>query len=203
MLFESVPVALLHVLAVHARVFTLWPVHQTWEQLTGLPLDPTLNLALVPHEGEVPLLLRDPIALLIQFILLLPLHIDQSTWSIKVVTYLKINLLKLSFVTAYFSAVVKVLYNLLYYQIIVQISCGLTQAERNAVIGRSMLDDQSTAPTSEAILRTVITHFRGSALYCNDDNAGSSSSHGRIRSHVIEQQVRNHHLKIVDARIIH
>ncbi|XP_058794286.1 E3 ubiquitin-protein ligase Ubr3 isoform X2 [Phymastichus coffea] len=162
-------VALLHVLAVHARVLTLWPVHQTWEQLTGLPLDPASHLALVPHEGDVPLLLRDPTALLLQFILLLPLHIDQT----------------------YFSAVVKVLYNLLYYQIIVQISCGLTQAERNAVIGRSMLDDQTFAPTSEAILRTVIVYFRDTALYCNDDNASSSTSHARIRSHVIEQQIQS------------
>lgn len=71
-------VALLHVLAVHARVLTMWPVHHTWQQLSGLPMDPVPQLALTPREGEVPLLLRDPTALLIQFILLLPLHLDQS-----------------------------------------------------------------------------------------------------------------------------
>ena len=65
-------------LAVHARVLTTWPVHHTWQQLAGLPLEPVPQLALTPHEGEVPLLLRDPTALLIQFLLLLPLHIDQS-----------------------------------------------------------------------------------------------------------------------------
>ena len=73
-----VSVALLHVLAMHARVLTNWPVSHIWQQLAGLPSDPSAPLALIPHEKEVPLLLRDPTALLIQFILLLPLHLDQS-----------------------------------------------------------------------------------------------------------------------------
>ncbi|XP_031787991.1 E3 ubiquitin-protein ligase Ubr3 isoform X1 [Nasonia vitripennis] len=162
-------VALLHVLAVHARVLAMWPVHHTWQQLSGLPIDPVPELALTSCEKEVPLLLRDPTALLIQFILVLPLHLDQT----------------------YFSAVVKVLYNLLYYQVVVQISCGLTQAERNAIIGRGMLNDQSSPTTSETILRTVITYFRDSKLYQNDDaTSTSSTNHARIRSHVIEQQIQ-------------
>ena len=70
--------ALLHVLAVHARQLTTWAVNTNWQQLSGLPVDSPPQLALAPREGEVPLLLRDPIALLIQFVLLLPLHIDQS-----------------------------------------------------------------------------------------------------------------------------
>ncbi|XP_011496807.1 PREDICTED: E3 ubiquitin-protein ligase UBR3 [Ceratosolen solmsi marchali] len=162
-------VALLYVLAVHARVLTTWPVHHTWQQLSGLPLDPVPQLALTGQEGEVPLLLRDPTALLIQFILLLPLHLDQT----------------------YFSAVVKVLYNLLYYQVVLQISCGLTQAERSAIIGRGMLNDRSCPTTSEAILRTVITYFRDSELYHNDDaTSTSATNHAKIRSHVIEQQIQ-------------
>lgn len=70
-------VALLHVLAMHARVLTNWPVHHTWQQITGIPNE-TAPLAITRHEGEVPFLLRDPTALLIQFIFLLPLHLDQS-----------------------------------------------------------------------------------------------------------------------------
>ncbi|KAJ8687402.1 hypothetical protein QAD02_023196 [Eretmocerus hayati] len=162
-------VALLHVLAVHARVLTTWPVYRTWQQLSGLPLEPEPQLALTPHEGEVPLLLRDPAALLIQFILLLPLHLDQT----------------------YFSAVVKVLYNLLFYQVVTQITCGLSQAERNAIIGRGMLDDKSGPVSSEAILRTVITYFRESKLYTIDDTASASPSNlAKIKSHAIDQQIQ-------------
>lgn len=62
----------------HAKVLTTWPVHHTWQQLSGIPAEPCAPLALTPHEREVPLLLRDPTALLIQFILLLPLHLDQG-----------------------------------------------------------------------------------------------------------------------------
>lgn len=74
-------VALLHVLAMHARVLTTWPVHHVWQQLSGISLmeESASSLALTPHERQVPLLLRDPTAMLIQFILLLPLHLDQST----------------------------------------------------------------------------------------------------------------------------
>lgn len=73
-------VALLHVLAMHARVLTTWPVHHVWQQLSGISLieESPSSLALTLHERQVPLLLRDPTAMLIQFILLLPLHLDQS-----------------------------------------------------------------------------------------------------------------------------
>lgn len=70
----SVP--LLHVLAVHARLLALWPDRMVFQQLCGIP-PPTPN-ALAPIERDVPLLLKDPIALLLQFVLLLPLHLDQS-----------------------------------------------------------------------------------------------------------------------------
>lgn len=73
-LMFSVP--LLHVLAVHARVLALWPAWMNLQQLCGLPTSPTNALASI--EKEVPLLLRDPVALLLQFVLLLPLHVDQG-----------------------------------------------------------------------------------------------------------------------------
>jgi len=80
-IYSSLSVALLHVLAMHARVLTTWPVHHVWQQLSGISLmeESASSLALTPHERQVPLLLRDPTAMLIQFILLLPLHLDQST----------------------------------------------------------------------------------------------------------------------------
>lgn len=81
-----VTVPLLHVLAVHGRMLRNWPVWHTLQQVAGIQSQPRAPLALKPYEKEVPLLLRDPTALLIQFILLLPLHLDQSksvTWLLK------------------------------------------------------------------------------------------------------------------------
>jgi hypothetical protein len=79
-------VSLLHVLAVHGRMLMNWSVWHTLQQVAGIQSHPRAPLALKPYEKEVPLLLRDPTALLIQFILLLPLHLDQSkslTWLLK------------------------------------------------------------------------------------------------------------------------
>jgi len=71
-------VPLLHVLAMHGRLLAHWPAWHTWQQVAGIRSEPRAPLALTPYEKEVPLLLRDPVALLTQFILLLPLHLDQS-----------------------------------------------------------------------------------------------------------------------------
>lgn len=73
------PVPLLHVLGVHARVarsLAMWPAWMTFQQLCGMPVKANTSIAHI--EREVPLLLRDPTALLLQFILLLPLHLDIS-----------------------------------------------------------------------------------------------------------------------------
>ncbi|KAK9296366.1 hypothetical protein QLX08_009590 [Tetragonisca angustula] len=157
-------VALLHVLAKSARLCMFWPVQHTWQQLCT-------PFALTLHEGEVPLLLRDPIALLIQFILLLPLHVDQ----------------------AYFSSVVKIIYNLLYYQVIVQISCGLTQAERNSFLRRECVERGSMS--SETILCKIIEYFSNSPLYHTDTvlydpSTSSCTPYARDKMHSIEQQIQ-------------
>ncbi|XP_026827990.1 E3 ubiquitin-protein ligase Ubr3 isoform X2 [Ooceraea biroi] len=168
-------VALLHVLAMHARILATWPVHHIWEQLCGISSveDATSSLALgtAPQEAEnkeVPLLLRDPIALFIQFILLLPLHMDQT----------------------YFSGVVKVLYNLLYYQVILQISCKFSRAERNTILSRKR---NRTATASETALAEIIEYFDASGLYrsTDDDEPSTSSSPPRVKTHAIEKQIQS------------
>nr|XP_033321626.1 E3 ubiquitin-protein ligase Ubr3 isoform X1 [Megalopta genalis] len=162
-------VALLHVLAMHARVLTSWPVHPIWQQLAGIPAEPVASLAVRPHEREVPLLLFHPTALLIQFILLLPLHLDQT----------------------YFSTVVKVLYNLLYYQVVLQISCGLSPAGRNAILRRDQtLDRNSTS--LENILYRVIEYFNGTLLYGSDHvHKPLTPACVRVNMHKIEQQIQS------------
>ncbi|KAK6617898.1 hypothetical protein RUM43_014127 [Polyplax serrata] len=77
---RSCIVPLLHVLAIHGRILAQWPIWLTWQQLTQLPLEET-GTQLANIEKEVPLLLRDPIALLIQFLLFLPINLDQSYFS--------------------------------------------------------------------------------------------------------------------------
>lgn len=70
-------------LAVHARVarsLAMWPAWMTFQQLCGIPVKANTSIAHI--EREVPLLLRDPIAVLLQFILLLPLHLDISKYSL-------------------------------------------------------------------------------------------------------------------------
>ncbi|CAD6218621.1 GSCOCG00011463001-RA-CDS [Cotesia congregata] len=147
-------VALFHVLAMHARVLTNWPVHKTWQYISGLPSDLATPLAIAPHEREVPFLLRDPTALLIQFILLLPLHIDQT----------------------YFSSVVKVLYNLLYYQVIVQVSFTLTRSERDTIRKLPERNSSLTPLTSKSILGLVMRHLEHTDFYDDEPSFRSSKS---------------------------
>lgn len=71
---------LLHVLATHARLLAHPPVWETWQQLTGVVFKEHTSLTLNSDHRSVPLLLRDPAALLTQFVLLLPLNMDQSEY---------------------------------------------------------------------------------------------------------------------------
>ncbi|KAL9877993.1 ubr3 ubiquitin ligase isoform 2-T2 [Glossina fuscipes fuscipes] len=99
-------VPLLHVLSVHVRVLAEWPLWSSWASLAGMTVTETAPAP--AHCREViPSLLADPIALLLKFILLAPLHLDQE----------------------FFTCMVKVMYNLLYYQIILQLCVSLNDLE--------------------------------------------------------------------------
>lgn len=75
----NVVVPLLHVLATHARTLDRIPVWITWQQLTGT-IFVDQGIYGPDRRRIVPLLLRDPVALLIQFVLILPLNMDQSKY---------------------------------------------------------------------------------------------------------------------------
>ncbi|CAH1135569.1 unnamed protein product [Ceutorhynchus assimilis] len=144
-------VPLLHVLAVHARVarsIASWPAWMSFIQLCGLPAKEQVSL--IPMEREVPLLLKDPIALLLQFVLLLPLHLDQT----------------------YFTTTVKMVYNLLYYQVVAQISCGLTSAERNRAAKEASSWAISNICDSLGLIDECLGH---TDLYMDDEDDGSES----------------------------
>lgn len=68
-------------LATYARTLDHIPAWITWQQLTGTIFVEHTSL-LVDKRKIVPLLLRDPVALLIQFVLILPLNMDQSQYYI-------------------------------------------------------------------------------------------------------------------------
>ncbi|XP_071446964.1 E3 ubiquitin-protein ligase Ubr3 isoform X2 [Hetaerina americana] len=107
-----------------------------------LPLEG--SLALAPQEREVPLLLRDPTALLTQFILLLPLQLELR----------------------YFSCIVKVLYNLLYFQVLAQLSCKMPERRRSH--WRESVDRGSGLDTLEEALSLVITMLEEGQLYTEE-----------------------------------
>lgn len=61
----------------HAKTLATWPEWQTWQQVAGI-VNKQMDQAVVrPKNKEVPLLLKDPSALLTQFILLLPMRLEQ------------------------------------------------------------------------------------------------------------------------------
>jgi len=70
-------VPLLHVLGMHAKTLATWPEWQTWQQVAGIVNKQTDQAVAKPKNKEVPLLLKDPSALLTQFVLLLPMRLEQ------------------------------------------------------------------------------------------------------------------------------
>ncbi|XP_023311445.1 E3 ubiquitin-protein ligase Ubr3 isoform X2 [Anoplophora glabripennis] len=159
-------VPLLHVLAVHARVarvLAMWPAWMTFQQLCGLPAKVPVT-ALAPIEREVPLLLRDPIALLLQFVLLLPLHLDQT----------------------YFTTTVQMVYNLLYYQVVAQVSCGLTGAER----ARAASGATEGRITNLCDSLNLINECLGQTDLYMEDDSESCSGKTQVNILALEQQVQ-------------
>ncbi|XP_002067371.3 E3 ubiquitin-protein ligase Ubr3 [Drosophila willistoni] len=168
-------VPLLHVLSVHVRVLVEWPLWSSWASLAGLPVSDTEPLPV--HCLElIPSLLADPIALLLKFILLAPLHLDQD----------------------YFTCIVKVMYNLLYYQIVVQLCVTLTDLECDHILDnygqnkQQQQQQQSGSPTSPAS-----TSSTGGRKRVHGNNSGimGSSQLGQAMALVINETNRLSHLR--------
>ncbi|XP_023241163.1 E3 ubiquitin-protein ligase ubr3-like, partial [Centruroides sculpturatus] len=81
---KSCFVPLFHVLALYTKVLVQTPYAQLWSQLTGMSLDGQ-NSSLAHIEREVPLFLRDVVALLLQITLTLPLNLDKGKSSLKII----------------------------------------------------------------------------------------------------------------------
>ncbi|XP_055914152.1 E3 ubiquitin-protein ligase Ubr3 isoform X3 [Eupeodes corollae] len=127
-------VPLLHVLSVHVRVLVEWPLWRSWASLAGMPV---IDSAPVPSHCKefIPSLFADPIALLLKFILLAPLHLDQ----------------------VYFNCIVKVMYNLLYYQIVVKLCVALTDLECDFIMEKYKTRSNTTPHLGKA-MALVLSH---------------------------------------------
>merc|ERR1719189_2144019 len=99
---------LLHVLAIHTKIMSLKPLVCDWCQVSGLWQDEDDRTLLV-RENNVPVLLRDPVTLLLHFALILPVHIDRS----------------------FFTTLVRQVYNLAWAQACLKLACRLPAHHRN------------------------------------------------------------------------
>ncbi|XP_052267250.1 E3 ubiquitin-protein ligase UBR3-like [Dreissena polymorpha] len=133
---------LLHVLSMHSKILTTKPYTDLWSHITGVSCsENTTSVSL--YQKEVPLLLKDPVSLLIQIILTLPATIERG----------------------HFDFVVQVVYNMVFIQSLCVMTCKFTEEEREAwKKGRHVAFN-----TLEGMLSHVITRLATSFLYEKED----------------------------------
>lgn len=135
---------LFHVLRHYAKTLTTIPYTDLWAAITGIDRlangeEGSANLQLT-MAGRVPILLRDPIALLIDILLQLPMTISKD----------------------HFCYVVNVLYNIAYIQALVVTSCSFMPEERAAWCKKQM---SNSLQDLGGMMSHVITRLRLSHLY--------------------------------------
>lgn len=85
----------------------------------------------------------------------------------------------------YFTTVVKVVYNLLYYQVVMQISCGLTAAERVKACESVSIGHINSLGAAFALINESLG---ASDLYMDDDH-GDVTQEPHVNMIALEQQV--------------
>lgn len=137
-------VPLLHVLSFHVKFllsnknlsFTTheWKMDRIWASLCGITMtDDETPITKYTYEDnvEIPILITDPSAQLIKFLLLAPIQLDQGRLQLKLNL---INIYPRFCFAAYFTCIVKTMFNLLYYQIVLQFCTRMTDEEVSEVI---------------------------------------------------------------------
>ncbi|KAG1697720.1 E3 ubiquitin-protein ligase Ubr3 [Nymphon striatum] len=119
-----------------------------WSQLTGLPLEEPFSISVV--DQEVPLLLQDPVAIIIKIVLALPPNIDK----------------------AFYNCITQAIYNLTCTQALVLVSYRTHEPERLRLIKMAQRDIQVLSPAHQYTVTTmlgVISEYLGaSSLYLDD-----------------------------------
>ncbi|ESO97194.1 hypothetical protein LOTGIDRAFT_51305, partial [Lottia gigantea] len=133
---------LLHVLSLHSKILTLSPTPYTplWSHITGVTCNNSDDLSLSLYQKDVPLLLKDMTALLIQFVLTLPFTIKEE----------------------HFSFVLQMLYNALYVQALTVVICKFGFEERKAWGEKGR---HATVDSLEGMLSHLITRINCSRLF--------------------------------------
>ncbi|XP_061179951.1 E3 ubiquitin-protein ligase ubr3-like [Saccostrea echinata] len=132
-----------HVLSMHSKILTTKPYTDLWSHMTGLCRSEQTDSVSLYHK-EVPLLLKDPVSLLIQILLTLP-----STMEIE-----------------HFESVLRVLYNVVYIKAIATTSCTFTSEEREAWRKKGR---HSQLTSLEGMMSHVITRLQLSRVYDDID----------------------------------
>ena len=99
----------MHVLAIHMKVMAPRSLSDVWATISGQWRDFDPNSQVIVRHNKVPIMMQDPVALMIHFLLLLPLNVDQS----------------------FFMTIVRACYNLQLVQNLVRITFSLTYQERS------------------------------------------------------------------------
>ncbi|RUS88154.1 hypothetical protein EGW08_004116 [Elysia chlorotica] len=136
---------MLHVLSLHSKVLSpSSPFPDLWNHITGIPTGEH-STSLSVYEKQVPLLLKDPLSILIQFVLTLSHTIGAE----------------------HLDFVIQMLYNLTYVQALTYISCKFSNDERDAWrrMGRQCL-----ATSLDGLLSNIISWLSRSPLYEEADS---------------------------------
>nr|XP_042905267.1 E3 ubiquitin-protein ligase ubr3 isoform X1 [Parasteatoda tepidariorum] len=176
---------------------------KVWYGLTGQMASD--HYSLTCFQTEVPLLLRDPIALLLQIVLSLPMNFDK----------------------AYFKCIVQVLYNFMFIQALVRISCKLNSTQRYEMKSIALKklkesEGQLLSPTEpessisteeistqmdlQVLLGNIITHLESSCLYLDDDELKAMESPLETSIDCLENYIQEfslHFLKVASLLQCH
>ena len=162
---------LLHVLAIHMKIMSLKPLVSDWCQVSGLWQDEDDRTLLV-RENNVPLLLRDPVTLLLHLTLILPVHMDR----------------------AFFTSLVRQLYNLTWVQSCLKLACRLPPQHRNSLRDdwrrqAASANNPMKVDTLQAGLGIVISNLDSSGLYNDDIDHPRGPSHDSLPQDVTAEQI--------------
>lgn len=138
---------LLHVLSLHSKILVpTSPYPDLWAHITGRNLWDQSTCSLSVYEKQVPLLLKDPLSLLIQFVLTLSFAIE----------------------TEHLEFVIQMLYNLVFVQALAYTSCKFSSDERDAWRKKGR---QNQTATLEGLLSHVISGLSRSTIYDEIDSS--------------------------------
>uniref|UniRef100_A0A2C9KCF7 E3 ubiquitin-protein ligase n=1 Tax=Biomphalaria glabrata TaxID=6526 RepID=A0A2C9KCF7_BIOGL len=138
---------LVHVLSLHSKVLISTPLYpDLWAHLTGRNFWDEASCSVSVYEKQVPMLIKDPLSLFIQFVLTMSFTIEAE----------------------HLDFIIQMLYNLVYVQALAYLSCKFSSDERDAWRKKGR---QNQSNTLEGLLSLVISGLSRSSLYEEIDSS--------------------------------